>query len=280
MSSIYFLSTLDMFKKDIDYAHLISSGREKYGENKYEDSIEDFTKAIKKIPNFIDAYIWRGMANFKFKKYADSIEDFNKSIDRIPTIESNPFSFLAYFHRGNVKFALKDYQGAMVDFNKATEFKEVYTTYFDNEFIDRTYNIHAGAKSKINDFTDELRQGHTAIKWSGYAKFELKDYQGAIKDFNRYIDLEPNDSYALTWRGVIKFALKDYQGAIHDLTKGIESLRKKADLLNTYMLLGAAKFQLKDYQGAIDDYTKAIEINPNDQIALKYLDKCKNNFKK
>ena len=48
MSSIYFLSPLDMFKKDIDYAHLISSGREKYGENKYEDSIKEFLSIYKK----------------------------------------------------------------------------------------------------------------------------------------------------------------------------------------------------------------------------------------
>ena len=157
MSSIYFLSTLDMFKKDIDYAHLISSGRVKYGENKYEDSIEDFTKAIKKIPNFIDAYIWRGMANFKFKKYADSIEDFNKSIDRIPTIESNPFSFLAYFHRGNVKFALKDYQGAMVDFNKAKDL------------------VYAAKEAGVDS-----------------VKFQCIDFEKWISQINLYIDFKKN----------------------------------------------------------------------------------------
>ena len=139
MSSIYFLSSLNMFKKDIDYAHLISSGTEKYSENKYEDSIEKFTKAIKKIPHLIDAYICRGKANFNLKKYDDSIEDFNQSIDRIPTIKAHPFSFLSYKYRGNAKFALKDFQGAIDDFNKAIEINP-------NEFL--LYNNRAFAKRK------------------------------------------------------------------------------------------------------------------------------------
>ncbi len=223
MSSIYFLSTLDMFKKDIDYAHLISSGREKYGENKYEDSIEDFTKAIKTIPNFIDAYICRGKANFNLKKYEDSIEDFNQSIDRISTIETNPFSFLSYKYRGNAKFALKDFQGAIDDVSRAIELKEVYTAYFENEFIDRIINTHLGAK--INPIKREpvISKVCSAFNQRGNAKFALKDFQGAIDDFNKAIEINPNEFLLYKNRASAKRKLGDYEGADED--------NKKADRL-------------------------------------------------
>ncbi len=216
MSSIYFLSPLHMFKKDIDYAHLISSGREQYGENKYEDSIEDFNKAIKKIPNFIDAYICRGLAKCKLEKYEDAIEDFNQSIDRIPTIELNPFSFLSYKYRGSAKFQLKDYPRAIDDLSMSIELKEVYTAYFENEFIDHISNTHLGAK--INPIKREptIAKVSSAFHYRGSAKFELKDYQGAIDDYTKAIELNPKEFIFYKGRASAKRKLGDIEGADED----------------------------------------------------------------
>ena len=56
-----------------------------------------------------------------------------------------------------------------------------------------------------------------------------------------------------------KLEVEDYQGAISDFTKAIEinPMNDKA-----YNNRGNAKSNLKDYSGAIVDYSKAIEINP------------------
>ena len=59
--------------------------------------------------------------------------------------------------------------------------------------------------------------------------------------------------------GVDKYEQGDYQGAIADFTKVIEIDPQSAD---AYHNRGTAKDDLEDYQGAIADYTKAIEINP------------------
>ena len=50
----------------------------------------------------------------------------------------------------------------------------------------------------------------------GVVKDELKDYQGAISDYNEAIRIDPNHTKAYYNRGILKKELKDYQGAISD----------------------------------------------------------------
>ncbi len=94
----------------------------------------------------------------------------------------------------------------------------------------------------------------------GFAKYQLKDYQGAIDDYTEAIRIDPNNAYAYNNRGNAKSELKDYQGAIADYNQAINLNRNYAYAYNNR---GNVKRKLKDYQGAIADYTQAIRIDPN-----------------
>ena len=60
---------------------------------------------------------------------------------------------------------------------------------------------------------------------SVYPKANLEDYRGAIDDFSKAIELNPNDGGAYYNRGLAKEALEDYRGAIHDIKKGNRKIR-------------------------------------------------------
>ncbi|MDB9712973.1 tetratricopeptide repeat protein, partial [Flavobacteriaceae bacterium] len=66
--------------------------------------------------------------------------------------------------------------------------------------------------------------GQTAEEYfnSGYDKDEVKDFYGAISDYTKAIELDPNYANAYNNRGILKNKLKDYYGAISDYTKVIE----------------------------------------------------------
>ena len=68
---------------------------------------------------------------------------------------------------------------------------------------------------------------------------------------------EPETTSKYRESGNIKYNSEDYQGAISDYTKAIEINPKEA---KAYCNRGSAKNVLKDYSGAISDYTKAIEL--------------------
>ena len=97
----------------------------------------------------------------------------------------------------------------------------------------------------------------------GSAKFNLKDYQGAIEDYDKAIELDPNYAKAYNNRGAAKGNLGDNQGAIKDYDKAIEidpnaglCLLKQqrqedyAKLIPTMLMLTNSR---QDYQGAIQD---------------------------
>ena len=74
------------------------------------------------------------------------------------------------------------------------------------------------------------------------------------------------DDYALAYynRGLAKIHLEDYNGAISDNTKAIEL---NPDYAMAYNNRGYSKSILEDYNGAIADYNKAIELDPNNSLA-------------
>jgi hypothetical protein len=95
---------------------------------------------------------------------------------------------------------------------------------------------------------------------SGAAKQAKFDFNGAIADYSKAIELKPDYFEAFNRRGQAKLSKGDVDGAIADYTKAIEL---KPDDARAYSLRGMAKSSRKDMDGAIADYTKAIELKPN-----------------
>ena len=63
----------------------------------------------------------------------------------------------------------------------------------------------------------------------GYEKDFAKDYSGAISDFTKSLELDPNSWAAYYGRGLSKYRIKDYYGSIADNTKAIEIMNASID---------------------------------------------------
>ena len=98
--------------------------------------------------------------------------------------------------------------------------------------------------------------GQTAEDYfdSGYIKYEAKDNYGAINDFSKAIELNPNLIDAYYNRGLAKFITKDYYGAISDFTKIIEN---SPNFVQAHKNRGIAKYYINDFNGACEDAKKA-----------------------
>lgn len=98
-----------------------------------------------------------------------------------------------------------------------------------------------------------------------FNKAELKDYQGAIEDYTKSIELNTNYSDAFVGRGDSKVELKDYLGAIGDYTKAIELNPKYSD---AYYNRGVSKLNLNQKESACLDWIKAEELGDIDAYDL------------
>jgi len=131
--------------------------------------------------------------------------------------------------------------------------------YFLRAFAKYRLKDTHGAIADYNKTIEINPQYVPAIYNRANAKKTLEDYQGAIADYNKTIEINPQYAAAFNNRGTNKFLLGDHQGAIADYSKAIEINPRHA---GAYYNRGVAKRKTKDYQGAIADFTKAIAINP------------------
>jgi tetratricopeptide (TPR) repeat protein len=113
----------------------------------------------------------------------------------------------------------------------------------------------------------------------GNAYYQLKDYQAAIADYTKAIEINPNITEPYIYRGSLYSKLNEYQAAIADYTKVIEINPNDAE---AYFNRGIAYYDLKDYQAAITNTRKAAQIFKQQgnienyqrmQQALEYLER-------
>ena len=91
----------------------------------------------------------------------------------------------------------------------------------------------------------------------GVEKYKDGNYQGAIDDWSKAIEIDPQNAVAYYNRGLANSNLKDYQAAIDDWSKAIEINPQHA---NAYHNRGSARELVNDLEGACDDWRKAVGL--------------------
>ena len=97
-------------------------------------------------------------------------------------------------------------------------------------------------------------------------KYEAGNYQGAITDYDKAIEIDSQSAFAYYSRGIAKSKLGDYQGAIADYTKALEINPQDADV---YSNSGITREMVNDLKGACDDWRKAADLG--DELSAKWV---------
>ena len=91
----------------------------------------------------------------------------------------------------------------------------------------------------------------------GAIKFKQGDFKGAIQDYNKAIELDPNFVEAYYNRGVVKHELGDSKSAIQDFNKAI---KLKPNLAEAYGARGVVKISLGQKDSGCLDLSKTGEL--------------------
>ena len=110
--------------------------------------------------------------------------------------------------------------------------------------------------------------------WRGFSYYILQKYDMAMSDFNKVIDLEPNspNQQVYHFRGLINEGVtKNKEAALKDYIKSIELDPKCSD---SYYRISILKFESNDFVGAQQAIKKAVGIKEN-PIYLEMAEKIK-----
>lgn len=218
-----------------------------------QKKIEYYSNAIKKNPNYANAYFERGKIKlWELKNYEEAIKDFDEAVRILPN--TNTYNF-----RGEAKYRLKKYDEALEDYTEAiridiTNQYAYYNRGFLNAAILKKY------EESIIDFDAAIKldpKFTNAYLFRGNSYYYLGSYDKAITDYNNAISLDPKLAAAYIKRGESKYFAALYDEAINDFDTGI-SLTPNG---NVYNYRGAAKNKIGKFQEAILDFNEAIGLN-------------------
>jgi tetratricopeptide (TPR) repeat protein len=114
-----------------------------------------------------------------------------------------------------------------------------------------------------NDVLIKYPDYSLALHQRGLAKYQQKDYHGAVADYTRALAVNPGYISALNNRAIAHIYLKNDTSALGDLNQ-IIALEPQPEYLKNRALL---KKRMGDYKGALQDYTSAIALSPSDHEA-------------
>ena len=227
----------------------------------YEKAIADYTKTIELDPDYVEAYNNRGVTYESLMECEKAIADYTKAI------ELDPESAGVYNNRGVASESQGEYEKAIVDYTKVIELDpEKFFGYYNRGLA---YDALGEYESAIADYTKVLELApDNAIAYNkreGAIKSQNeKEKALAIEKYNNINDFAPVDVNDYYYRGNFYEALGEYENAIADYTKAIELDLENA---SAYSNRGNAYKNLGKYQEAITDFTKLIELNPKNSWA-------------
>jgi tetratricopeptide (TPR) repeat protein len=116
---------------------------------------------------------------------------------------------------------------------------------------------------KITDSNEFYRDNYTDLLIEAAKSSYEGDNDKAFDLYTKAINLKPSEAKGYNQRGHLKFKMKDFNGAIEDYTKFIElsEENKKGD---GYANRGRAKMESNKYDEALVDFNLALSYYPND----------------
>lgn len=230
--------------------------------NNFELAIKDLNKALELGFNNIDVYLTRGLSYFalsisenNYEYIFFSIKDFNVIID------SDMNNGKAYFHRGLSYYELEEFGNSINDFKRSIElnfydrdtFLYISSSYFNlQNYEEAINNINQFIEKNSNSEKGYLNRAMSYINLYLRKDKNYNEYYSIIeKDFNKAMELKPNDEFIYSKIGGLYYTLEDYEKCLNIFSKVIK-LNKEND--SAYYHIGLSYHKLKNYDEAIKNY--------------------------
>jgi tetratricopeptide (TPR) repeat protein len=236
---------------------------------------------IKKDPDNYKAYFYRGVLNQKNVEFAESLEDYYKAA------ELNPGDALTYAYAGRLLIVMRgDLKEAKENFDKALNidpnnreaqmgvgmmlmFTEDYgdAKIFFDKLIDSIPNINSVENADL-------------FQERGFAHYYVKDFKKALEDFNKAIELDPDNLNMTTnyaGRAMTYYHLGELDKAVEDVYK-IKNTQEIVTLHSEYDVIVQVIFYKGDLERAFQLCRLAYKAFPSLYADIRRYGEMLDNF--
>ena len=159
-------------------------------EDKKEEALSAYNKAINLKPDYAEAYAARGTMKSVLDRRESAVDDYNEAIRLKPDYAE------AYNNRGFEMTRLGQYESAVDDCNEAIRLKPDFAYAYDSR---------------------------------GTAKQSLGQYESAVDDYNEAIHLKPDYAEAYYNRGNVHLDLENIESAKSDFQNALELAKEQGE---------------------------------------------------
>ncbi|NJK47905.1 tetratricopeptide repeat protein [Candidatus Gracilibacteria bacterium] len=234
---------------------------------KYPEAIAAFDKAIQLKPDFYQAYYAKGTALDAQNKYLEAAAAYEQAT------KIQPSFYEAWRDRAMVLDYAKKSSEALASIDKALQLQpQDFVLFFRRGQILNSLERYKEAKEAFTQAIS-LKPSFFAYTLRALSNANLRDYQAAISDYSRAIQLQPNDYFSYSGRGSVYALLGKHQEALADLNKALAMFPKSNQYKFTaYLGRATTHLAMGDAQAAIADYTAIIDGKaPENLISQAYL---------
>ncbi|MCF8277727.1 MAG: tetratricopeptide repeat protein [Flavobacteriales bacterium] len=223
--------------------------------NDFQGAFEDFHKATELAPNEGNTHFWMALCAFNVGDYESSVKGNSKALEL-----GSEQGTQAYMNRAQTFIRMGKNQKALADYDSVIVKKDqrLMQAHFDRGQLHMRMNDQ---KSALKDYKKvvELDPSNVQLTWDiGRISYEAEEYVDALTYYSRAIDeLDKPEAQLFLIRGETFEKLKNYEAAIVDYTRVIEM---NPNLADAHYNRGQAKARLGDTEKACVDWKKAAEL--------------------
>ena len=251
-------STLDAPYANISHDH--------YQKGEYDEAIRQATAALELNDGCRNAYITRARSYIAKGQKELGMKDYDSLVELHPDCRKCSSSWAGYTHRGHARRRLEDYDLALRDFNLAIEWALKGSNYYLGHAYSNRGICHDNMKNWDQAIVD-LDRGIQLCPDYGNAWLERGrchkakgNFKQAVADLTEAIRLQPDDLAAYRERALV------YGNDMNDLERSLadhrQVLRLAPDSAGVYTDCADMLTRLGRYERALKMSNKAIRLDP------------------
>jgi tetratricopeptide (TPR) repeat protein len=222
---------------------------------RYDHAIKNFSQAIEYQPDNWSNYYRRATVQIEWQQYHEAVTDLDRAIALRDDVAKS------FFARGAAYSKLQNYDQALADFDHALTLPpekpdahaEIYQARGILHWRQQQYDL---AIENLTRAIEIDRDDGDHFFWRGVVYRAAQEPDKAIADFSAAIQKQDDLPINYRWRGTVYQEQQQFAQAAHDFTGAIE--REPGNAANYYWR-GMARYHMRDYDEALADFHAAIE---------------------